>query len=1077
MFNPHAPQQQLAGGNLNPQYQPANTSNHPINSGQQAQASYRSQHRVYVANINHQRPSPSPSHPQSQQGIYTSDIHHQTPSLAPSHPQTNYLMNEGRPNQNPNQSQHSVHHQRPSQSNHPMNAGQQAQAPTYVDSSHRQRPGPVAQLSRSHGLQPQPVNPVVQPRLHHQTHHPNPLHHTQQHPTPPRTALLAPHNPPSQTQPILPGHRSALGHTVNRPSSSQPQHHVSSQLPYQATNLHQPTTATVQIHQATTNSRQIPAAPSRATTASISRQTTQAPPPRTIQVSALPNLQSELKRALDANAKAAQAQAAKVAKAAARADAKAAAKQAAAAKAPPKRGTGASVSTLEANRSQSANQNTDSTTGNTSTSGANKFAPAPPPQNLSNPTPLKPAALPIADLDFSGLQSRSPSPTLPKEVPSPQAQALGGEAADLEGVNPETEDQNDSDIFDDDPGDNEHVHHPTNQTKRRKLAPELVRQLYKMELDELKTKVSKLGIYRRLVAEEKADFDEAYEEYQKHIHRIACTNLLKIEAVEAYLGQGNRARGSSLYNNFVRYNEEARQIKADKSISMGQRWSKCGLLWNSQDPETQLKYKDPAFLATLPNPFVEPDPLVEQGMSSNANIPTTTAPPLATTSSSKPQRKLAKTSKFDANRWANKIRTDGFLVVVYPHKKGRALLTGGSSMGEAFIDLFPKESNPCNDFLDFVKGQVALSKVLGSEAPLPKKVRKPRVAKNRMENSQYDKGTLEANVTAVREQLGYAIYKVTKGVRQNGWPGSNTLATLKKLNVVLQVRENPLKVTVDEFCKPPSNMVIGETQRILTAIGEGWVELLGPSPPTPPNTTSDLGADREDGGPSRPSVQVGPVPPGEELQNRKAAKSKVSKPKATKPTAKKTAASHQNTSQSGEADNAKKSTKKTTAGGSKQKLPRKKRREPISSSSEEDVETSMEEPSEHTPTEESSDEEECDGNMLEEADVVLEKSRQSRVVSTRIGSSRNLGQKQKQSSNVRKGNPFLNQNKRPSIQKRKRRAHISVGDSDGSDGIAEGDNSQVQGDRVIQKGKGGPFKNGRRPKKVQKVAISNDEGS
>ncbi|KAA1106484.1 hypothetical protein PGT21_035429 [Puccinia graminis f. sp. tritici] len=147
------------------------------------------------------------------------------------------------------------------------------------------------------------------------------------------------------------------------------------------------------------------------------------------------------------------------------------------------------------------------------------------------------------------------------------------------------------------------------------------------------------------------------------------------------------------------------------------------------------------------------------------------------------------------------------------------------------------------------------------------------------------------------------------------------------------------------------------------------------------------------GGPSRPSVQVGPVPPGEELKNRKAAKSKVSKPKATKPTAKKTAASLRNTSQSGEADNAKKSTKKTTAGGSKQKLPRKKHQDPVSSSLEEEVETSMEEPSEHTPTKESSDKEECDGNMLEEADVVLEKSRQSRVVSTRIGSSQNLGQK------------------------------------------------------------------------------------
>lgn len=67
---------------------------------------------------------------------------------------------------------------------------------------------------------------------------------------------------------------------------------------------------------------------------------------------------------------------------------------------------------------------------------------------------------------------------------------------------------------------------------------------------------------------------------------------------------------------------------------------------------------------------------------------------------------------------------EGYVVVVYPHLKGRAVISGGSSMGEAFLDMFEINPNPTGTFLDFVKGQLALGKVMGGEVSLPRQKRK-----------------------------------------------------------------------------------------------------------------------------------------------------------------------------------------------------------------------------------------------------------------------------------------------------------------------------------------------------------------
>ncbi|PLW28618.1 hypothetical protein PCASD_21176 [Puccinia coronata f. sp. avenae] len=266
-----------------------------------------------------------------------------------------------------------------------------------------------------------------------------------------------------------------------------------------------------------------------------------------------------------------------------------------------------------------------------------------------------------------------------------------------------------------------------------------------------------------------------------------------------------------MYNNFCQYDEGAKKIKADKSVTVQQRSSKCGVLWRSLDKQAQAKFKDAEFLSTLPNPFLDntEDPIIESGLADNHA--TESAPVYgrkALASRTQKGRKVARPSLFDAVRWGSKIKTDqnshlveGFMVLVYPHKKGRAVLTGGSPMGKRFMDMFPNDANPTNDFLDFVKGHIALSNVLGCHAPLPTKSRK----------------TIKDTVAPCPDYKD----KASGGTWLNGWPGANTLKQMEKLKLAIRIKPNNKQFHVKDICKRPSDLGIGQSNQILTALANG----------------------------------------------------------------------------------------------------------------------------------------------------------------------------------------------------------------------------------------------------------------
>ncbi|PLW05054.1 hypothetical protein PCASD_26124 [Puccinia coronata f. sp. avenae] len=388
--------------------------------------------------------------------------------------------------------------------------------------------------------------------------------------------------------------------------------------------------------------------------------------------------------------------------------------------------------------------------------------------------------------------------------------------------------------------------------KQRMLAAHLDKKCHDMDLEELRKQVRTHGHYACLIAEEKVALDAAFYEYQRQINIIAFQHLLKIDSVEEYLGQASRSRTTTIYNNFCQYDPEASKIHLNSNMRIQEQWSKCGALWCQLDSSTQLKFNDPEFLATLPNPcLTQTTPNAPKlAGTSTSNVPKSAG--LSTSIVPQSAGPPTNTGK------GNPIPFKGTLSSHTPTKKGQEMMTGGSPMGKAFLDMFAIDPNPCGAFLEFVKGQAALKKILGCEPPLPKKARKRKADMRPDGPSKYDLGNSELNRKSLSNQLGHAIFEATNGRWRNGWRGTKTEWRLNELGVQLRVKRNNDGVQPLDFCKKPSAMSVGEINRLLKALGEGWVELLG-RPTDGPDVIGDVLDDDND---NRQCVKVRPVPPG-----------------------------------------------------------------------------------------------------------------------------------------------------------------------------------------------------------------------
>ncbi|OAV96945.1 hypothetical protein PTTG_26196 [Puccinia triticina 1-1 BBBD Race 1] len=368
--------------------------------------------------------------------------------------------------------------------------------------------------------------------------------------------------------------------------------------------------------------------------------------------------------------------------------------------------------------------------------------------------------------------------------------------------------------------------------KRRCMPPEIVAQFADEPLDRLRKRVEDNAEYERLAAEDKAELDEAYQNYQRAILVIAAKNKLHAKPVMDYLGLEGRLRGPTNFNNFCRYDEVASPIYRNGSVPYKHRMVQCGELWGQLDKNSKRKWKDDDFIDAA---------IQALGAAGEDELLETDGPD---------RRQFLPRNKFSVSAWSTQVKRDlrqlshshqveGFLVLASRDPDHPFLTTGGSLMSEEFLDITAQDSRQWNSFFRFVNGQQAIKEISGCYPSFPSRNNKRKRTDTTSKETPAGKigekqkciGTKAINIPAVREKLKDALAKATHGLHLKGWPGTKTAEALQQLGVTLSVKTNDYFVTVQDFCARPSDMSVEQSHRILTGFSKGWVKLTGPPPP------------------------------------------------------------------------------------------------------------------------------------------------------------------------------------------------------------------------------------------------------
>ncbi|KAI7963123.1 hypothetical protein MJO28_001217 [Puccinia striiformis f. sp. tritici] len=343
--------------------------------------------------------------------------------------------------------------------------------------------------------------------------------------------------------------------------------------------------------------------------------------------------------------------------------------------------------------------------------------------------------------------------------------------------------------------------------KRTRLSPEVMEKIRTLSFDQLRQKVVQDPQYERLTVADKIEAENIYRTYQIAVYQLAIKNKLHIKPLLEHLGNNTRIRGPTNYNLFCKYHPVAGLIHRDRSLHHNERARRTGALWDKLDDAEQAQWKDQDYLDSLPSL----PPLPPGSVSGDEDDEPTSTP-----------RRALPRDRFQISTWLRNVKRDfrnmstshqleGYLVLASRDPRRPVLRTAGSIMAEEFLDILADDTDQTSSFMGF------------GDNP----------------DCAHCLGSKKANTAAIRSKLRNAIRKASHGAWQSGWPGTNTATVLRSLGVTLSVQVNDHLITAAEFCKRPSDMRIGQSRRVLTALANGWFKLTGP--PAPDETV--VGAD------------------------------------------------------------------------------------------------------------------------------------------------------------------------------------------------------------------------------------------
>ncbi|KAH9459743.1 hypothetical protein Pst134EB_007973 [Puccinia striiformis f. sp. tritici] len=371
--------------------------------------------------------------------------------------------------------------------------------------------------------------------------------------------------------------------------------------------------------------------------------------------------------------------------------------------------------------------------------------------------------------------------------------------------------------FDEDHNTEELVDESAEPKRRTPLSPQVVAAFANDPLDKLRARAADHGEYIRLSIEDKIELDAAHLAYQRSVAIITIKNKLKPGPVQTYLGNATRSRGTTNFNYFCKYDEEAGPIHRDPLIPYSERMVACGALWFQLGDAGRRQWKDEEFLDSI----------------AAKRIDDAEAEPVPQSYRRPDRLKLTawtRKIKQELRQLSHSHQVEGYVVLASRDPNRRSLIAGGSHMAEQFLDMKSERTDERHMFFRYVNGQQAVKDMTG-KYPAPTQKKRPRGKDGSGEECPFDLGDRDANRKAVRVKLKAALSKATHGLVAGGWPGTNTASKLRNAGVTLQIQGNDQFVTAQDFCGRPSDMDLPRTQRILTAFGKGWFRLIGPPAP------------------------------------------------------------------------------------------------------------------------------------------------------------------------------------------------------------------------------------------------------
>ncbi|KAH9463075.1 hypothetical protein MJO29_008674 [Puccinia striiformis f. sp. tritici] len=367
------------------------------------------------------------------------------------------------------------------------------------------------------------------------------------------------------------------------------------------------------------------------------------------------------------------------------------------------------------------------------------------------------------------------------------------------------------------------------------LSEDEMLEMAEMELDALRDQEALHAQVKRLPAYLKAEVDELYYEFQRQLYLLAIKNRIYAALFYTHLGQINRMRGPTNYNNFCRFDPQAREIFNQKGIPVKQRCKEVAEKWQALTPKIKMKYKDYDFIKTL-----QGDAPVELV---NGTIQTTRQVHVANTAlnlgSNKKSiafaRRWIKDTIAEMNQLSASQGIQGMLIIASARLSGDLFVQGGTDLGRNFISMLRKGGDPIKKFQTYVAGMAAVEEVCGGnqvptnvdEETNKRKsdaVEEPQDSESAKVASKYRIGPVRTNKKIIGAKMK-ELLNAAGGKYFKAWPGSNVVRDLNAASIQLKVKRNAADFHVKELCQPVNALLLDPSQRILQAIGEGWISL------------------------------------------------------------------------------------------------------------------------------------------------------------------------------------------------------------------------------------------------------------